>query len=190
MQHEFYEGLHKISSEEFSTVFGSVISEDASAQVKRQLASLLCDTFDATSTMDAKDRMIKVAASSSTFFVDFFTGPSFDKPESVGTALALIPSFRSRVAARLTVLLDELRRDYLCGARGPAPASRFLNKTRPVYEFVRVTLGIRMYGSENYHRFANGVGVEDETVGQNVSLIHEVCLFLNHGLLVRHIDLS
>ncbi|KAJ3513420.1 hypothetical protein NLJ89_g2951 [Agrocybe chaxingu] len=62
---------------------------------------------------------------------------------------------------------------YLSGARGPAPASRYLNKTCPVYEFVRLTLGIRMHGSENYHHFVNGLGVEDVTVGQNISLIHE-----------------
>ncbi len=42
-----------------------------------------------------------------------------------------------------------------------------------MYEFVRVTLGIRMHGSENYHHFENGLGVEDVTVGENVSLIHE-----------------
>ncbi|KAF4621343.1 hypothetical protein D9613_000844 [Agrocybe pediades] len=173
LQHEFYQGLHKITSEEFSNAFGHVISEEASGQVKRMLAMLMCDTFDATSTMDAKDRMVKVAASSSTCLVDFFTSPSYEQADSVGTALSAIPAFRSRVAPRLTVLLDELRRDYLSGARGPAPASRFLNKTRPVYEFVRVTLGIRMYGTENYHQFVNGVGIEDETVGQYVSRIHE-----------------
>lgn len=43
-----------------------------------------------------------------------------------------------------------------------------------MYEFVRITLGIRMHGSENYNRFANGLGIEDVTIGQNVSLIHEV----------------
>lgn len=135
------------------------------------------DTFDGTATMDARERMQKVAASSTTTLLDFFTGSSFADSSLVGAALTSIPAFRSRVADRLYTLLDGLRRDYLSGARGPAPASAYLNKSRSVYEFVRLTLGIRMYGSENYHRFENGVGVEDQTVGQNVSLIHEVCLF-------------
>ena len=177
LQHEFHEGLIKISSEEFSVAFGSMLSENDAVFIKAKVASVLKDTFDATSTMDAEERMQKVAASSTTTLLDFFTGPSFSDPSLVGPALTSIPTFRSRVASRAYSLLDGLRRDYLSGARGPAPASRYLNRTRPVYEFVRLTLGIRMHGSENYHRFVNGLGVDDITVGQNVSLIHEVRFF-------------
>jgi phenylalanine ammonia-lyase len=173
LQHEFHQGLTKISSEEFSAAFGSFLSEDALVTITQHISSVMSETFDSTSTMDAKGRMQKVAASTTTVLLDFFTGPTFGDTTSVASALTTIPSFRSRVSERLTSLLDDLRRDYLSGARGPAPASPYLNRTRPVYEFVRVTLGIRMHGSENYHRFANGLGVEDVTVGQNVSLIHE-----------------
>jgi len=175
LQHEFYQGLTKIVSEEFSAAFGSILSEDDLKSFSTKVSSIMHDTFDATSTMDAKERMQKVAASCTTTLLDFFTGLSFSDASLVGSALTSIPGFRSRVAERLTLLLDELRRDYLSGSRGKAPASQYLNKTRPVYEFVRVTLGIRMHGSENYHQFSKGPGVEDATVGQNVSLIHEVC---------------
>jgi phenylalanine ammonia-lyase len=187
LQHEFYQGLAAIVSEEFSSAFGSVLSGDASKSISAQVSSIMHETFDATSTMDAKERMQKVAASSTTTLLDFFTGPSFSDASLVGSALSSIPTFRSRAAERLTLLLDELRRDYLSGARGKAPASQYLNKTRPVYEFVRVTLGIRMHGSENYHRFSNGLGVEDVTIGQNVSLIHEVrfALFLTPRVLLN-----
>ncbi|KAF8911465.1 L-Aspartase-like protein [Gymnopilus junonius] len=173
LQYEFYEGITTICSEEFSASFGSFLSDEASLKIQRKVSSIMRESFDSTSTMDAKQRMEKVAASTSTTLVDFFTGPDSVDASSIASALTAIPSFRSRVAERLTTLLDTLRGDYLSGARGPAPASRHLNKTRPLYEFVRVTLGIRMYGSENYHGFANGMGVEDVTVGQNVSLIHE-----------------
>ncbi|KAF8967957.1 L-Aspartase-like protein [Flammula alnicola] len=173
LQHEFHEGLTKIVSEEFAAAFGSLLSEDASAKIISKVTIAMHDTFDATSTMDARERVQKIAASSTTALLDFFTGPSFADASLVAGALTSIPSFRSLVAERLYTLLDELRRDYLSGARGPAPAIPYLNKTRSVYEFVRVTLGIRMHGSENYHRFENGLGVEDVTVGQNVSLIHE-----------------
>lgn len=131
------------------------------------------DTFNATSTMDTPERMKKVAGSSSTMLLDLFTDSSVIDSAYVSSSLCSIPSFRARTAERLASLLDDLRRDYLSGTKGPAPASRHLNKTRPMYEFVRVTLGIRMYGSENYHNFEKGLGVEDVTVGQNVSLIHE-----------------
>lgn len=176
MQREFHEGLAKITSEEIDAAFGSVLSEVQTLKIKEKATSTMRDSYDATSTMDAVERMHKVAASSTSVLLDFFTGPLFTDVSSVAPALTSIPAFRARVAERLTSFLDNLRKDYLSGARGPAPASRYLNKTRPVYEFVRLTLGIRMHGSENYHRFANGLGVEDVTVGQNVSLIHEVCI--------------
>ncbi|KAJ6520740.1 L-Aspartase-like protein [Mycena capillaripes] len=113
----------------------------------------------------------EVAASSSTVLVDAFVGsPSCSNP---GAALASIPVFRSKVAARAESLLDGLRRAYLLGGRGASPASPYLNKTRPVYEFVRLTLGIKMHGAENYNSFANGMGVDADTTGANVSLIHE-----------------
>lgn len=132
------------------------------------------ETFDATSTMDAADRMNKVAASSTTCIVDFFTESDSVEAASVGAALSSIPAFRAQVAAKARTLLVQLRADYLSGAKGAAPASCYLNKTRPIYEYVRVTLGIRMHGSENNTLFANGLGVDDVTIGQNVSLIQEV----------------
>ena len=122
--------------------------------------------------MDTSERMKKIAGSSTNMLLDFFTGSSL-ADSAQAAALCSIPSFRVRIAERLASLLDDLRRDYLSGGRGPAPASQYLNKTRPIYEFVRVTLGIRMHGSENYHNFEKGLGVEDVTIGQNVSLIHE-----------------
>lgn len=134
----------------------------------------MLEKLDTTSSMDAADRMQTVAASSSTVLVDFFTGPTFSDQLTAGSALTCIPLFRSHVASRATCLMDDLRRAYLSGERGAAPASPYLNKTRPIYEFVRLTLGIKMHGAENYNRFMHGLGVDEVTVGQNVSLIHEV----------------
>ena len=176
LQHEFHKGLSKIAFEEFSTAFGSILSENDAIPIKAKIASELHNAFDTTSTMDAAERMEKVAALSTIPLLDFFTGPLFPSSSPLGPALSSIHTFRTRVASRAYLLLDGLRRDYLSGARGAAPASLYLNRTRPMYEFVRLTLGIRMHGSENYHQFSNGLGVEDVTIGQNVSLIHEVRL--------------
>ena len=182
MQFEFHANLTKIVVEELTTAFGAVLTDDATKSIIPSVTRVMHETFDKTSTMDARERLQKVAASSTTPLLDFFTGPSFTESSLVGTALTSIPGFRTRVAERLYTLLDDLRREFLSGVRGPAPASAYLNKTRPVYEFVRLTLGIRMHGTQNYHRFENGVGVEDQSVGQNVSLIHEVrsLLFFLH----------
>lgn len=183
LQKELIEGLNLIISEELNRSFGKSLTPPEYINLSIKICRTMQDVLEATSTMDASERMQKVAASSTTPLVDFFTGPAaFEHPADLGSTLACIPEFRSHVASRATSLLDTLRRSYLSGARGPAPASQYLHKTRPVYEFIRKTLRIQMHGSENYSRFANGLYVDDQSVGQNVSLIHEVrsgrCIYL------------
>jgi phenylalanine ammonia-lyase len=174
LQAEFAAGLNAIIREEFEVHFASYLAKNEISSVRSKVMKAMHDALDSTSTMDASDRMQTVAASSSTILVDFFAGPAFASSSSAGAALVAIPKFRTQIASRATTLLQTLRTDYLSGARGAAPASGVLNKTRPVYEFVRLTLGIQMHGSENLKRFENGPGVDEQTIGQNVSLIHEV----------------
>jgi phenylalanine ammonia-lyase len=143
--------------------------------ITTKVTRVMHDTFESTSTMDAASRMEKIAASSTVILLDFFTGPRFVDMASAGVSLTRIPSFRANVASRATFIFEQLRSEYLTGTRGPAPASPYLNKTRPVYEFVRLSLGVRMHGLENLNRFAQVPGMQYGTVGQDVSLIHEVC---------------
>jgi phenylalanine ammonia-lyase len=178
LQAEFYEGLNTIITEELKMAFGTYLDDAGFQIVSSVVKKTMRETLDATSTMDAADRMTKVAASSTTCMVDFFTGSDFVKGDSIGAALTSIPAFRSQVASKANDLLLQLRADYLSGAKSAAPASRYLNKTRAIYEYVRVTLGIRMHGSENNSMFANGLGVDDVTIGQNISLIQEVRPFV------------
>jgi len=173
LQSEFVTGLETIVNDELASAFGSSLSASQQSILFKKVFSIMAMTLDKTSTMDNVDRMNVVAASTTTIFVDFLSGPEFADASFTNLALSIISQFRSQVASRAVNLLDQLRRDYLSGARGPAPASSQLNKTRPVYEYVRKTLGIRMHGSENYARFVNGLGVEDVSLGQNISLIHE-----------------
>ncbi|KAK0486135.1 L-Aspartase-like protein [Armillaria novae-zelandiae] len=174
LRQELIDGVSLIVKEELVDLFAPVLSHSDLTSVTSNVQKTLIDALDHTTTMDATERMIKVAASSTTVLVDFLTSCTFVAGSSAaGAALTSIPVFRSRVASRATTLLDDLRRSYLSGERGAAPASKHLKKTRPLYEFVRITLGIRMHGSENYHRFINGHGTDEVTVGQNVSLIHE-----------------
>lgn len=174
LRQELIDGVSRIVKEELVDLFAPVLSHSDLNSVTSKVQKTLIDALDHTTTMDVTERMIKVAASSTTVLVDFFTSCTFvSGPSAAGSALTSIPLFRSRVASRAATLLDQLRRSYLSGERGAAPASKHLKKTRPLYEFVRLTLGIRMHGSENYHRFVNGHGTDEVTVGQNVSLIHE-----------------
>lgn len=174
LRQELVDGVSRIVKEELADLFASVLSHSDLTSVTSQVQKTLIDALDQTTTMDATERMVKVAASSTTVLVDFLTSCTLVSGSSApGSALTSIPLFRSRVASRAITLVDQLRRSYLSGERGPAPASKHLKKTRPLYEFVRITLGIRMHGSENYHRFINGHGTDEVTTGQNVSLIHE-----------------
>jgi phenylalanine ammonia-lyase len=179
LQAELIAGLNLITSEELVHTFGSTLSVSELRTVNSKVIRAIQDKLETTSSMDGVARMDAVAAATTTILVDFFTGPGFSNLANAGISLTSIPQFRAMLARRATALLDRLRVDYLSGARGKAPASGYLNKTRPVYEFVRVTLGIRMHGSENYNRFVNGLGVEDVTIGQNVSLIYEVSQVLD-----------
>jgi phenylalanine ammonia-lyase len=129
-------------------------------------------TLERTSTMDAADQMLEVASSSSTMLLNFIASPEY--ASSQGSTLAAIPGFQAKVALQGATLLNKLRREFLSGQRGASPASPYLGKTRSVYEFIRVKLGIRMHGAENYNSFVNGLGVDDVTVGQNASVIYEV----------------
>ena len=169
LQADFERELIPIVEEELTAHFGERLAVRESTVFQDVLRSMY-RKLDSTTSMDATPRMIQVAGASLPTLVDFFTtGPCADP-----SALSAIPAFRASVASGATSLLVSLRKQYLSGVRGHAPASNYLNKTRPVYEFVRKALGIRMHGSENESVFANGLGFEDVTVGQNVSLIHEV----------------
>ncbi|KAI0260177.1 phenylalanine ammonia-lyase [Gloeopeniophorella convolvens] len=143
MQAEFETELRDIVQEELQTRFGAHLSSssDAAPLFKTVFDTMLV-TLDATTTMDAGDRLAKVAASVDTVLLRHFT-----QPQGAGVAaLAGLPAFGEAVATRGATSLVALREAYLTGARGPAPASSLLHKTRPVYEYVRTTLGIGMHG--------------------------------------------
>ncbi|KZT23553.1 phenylalanine ammonia-lyase [Neolentinus lepideus HHB14362 ss-1] len=169
MQAEFKEGIIEIIRDELSSVFGSCLASASRDELSLQLTEVVVDALDNTSSMDAVPRMQSVAAQTTTVIFDFLSS-------AAPAALSAIPAFRDNLAKRSTGLLEQLRQEYLSGARGDTPASPYLSRTRAMYEFVRKTLGIRMQGSENLHLFEKGAGVEDVTVGQNVSLIYEVKL--------------
>jgi len=127
--------------------------------------------------MDATDRMQKVAASSTIPLLDFFHW-SLHSPTHPLLGLLLPPShipvlrWHHELAPCLTNFVGIT---YLVHVEPPQLAV-ISNRTRPVYEFVRLTLGIRMHGSENYHRFVNGLVWTMSLSGKIYHWIHEVRL--------------
>ncbi|KAJ6499217.1 phenylalanine ammonia-lyase [Mycena sanguinolenta] len=162
MYEEFSTALGNIVREELRASFGAAVVD---AKMTDAVFNVMKATLERTSTMDAADQMREVACSSSTILLNFFA--SAQRP------CGDIPAFQASVALRAETLLNKLRGEFLSGQRGASPASPFLGRTKPVYEFVRLTLGIKMHGAENYNLFANELGVDDVTVGQNISTIYE-----------------
>ncbi|KAG6820247.1 hypothetical protein H0H93_003411 [Arthromyces matolae] len=173
LQSEFTAGLETIVNDELTSIFGKFLTPSQQSILAKKVLAAMTMTLDKTSTMDSSDRMTIVAASTTNTFVDFLSGAEFADAVFTTAAIPLISQFRSHVASRALNLLDQLRRDYLSGDRGAAPAAAFLSKTKTVYEYIRVTLGVRMHGSENYARFVNGLGVDEVSIGQQISRIHE-----------------
>ncbi|KAJ7703111.1 phenylalanine ammonia-lyase [Mycena rosella] len=170
LQEEFVSGLCDILRQEFAASFETHLAQPQPKFV-RDLCNILKATLERTSTMDAADQMREVASSSSTMLLNLFASPEF--ASSQGPVLVAIPGFQANLALRSATLLNKLRGEFLSGQRGACPASLYLGKTRPVYEFIRVKLGVKMHGAENYAHFANGLGVDDVTIGQNISVIYE-----------------
>ncbi|KAJ7251515.1 phenylalanine ammonia-lyase [Mycena haematopus] len=148
MYEEFSMGLCNIVREELGASFGAALAD----------AKIVC-YLERTSTMDAADQMREVASSSSTILLNFFDGP--DLASAQRPAFGAILGFQANVALRGAAFLNKLRGDL------------YLGRTKPVYEFIRLTLGIKMHGVENYNSFANELGVDDVTIGQNISIIYE-----------------
>jgi len=173
MQNELYDGIEDILKEELTGVYSSFCADSyLTTDLAPKVMKVVRESLDKTTTMDNVDRMQSVAASTSSVLLAGLMSPAASASDA-GAALALIPELQSRLASRSTELQDKLRTDFLSGERGPAPAAPLLGKTRVLYNFIRQTLGVRMHGSENYSHFANGLGRDDVTLGQNISKIYE-----------------
>jgi phenylalanine ammonia-lyase len=122
--------------------------------------------------------MNAIAESCTTPLVNFFLLSSSEDTSSI----QCIPAFRKALSARAVELSNSVTAGFLTGERGSAPASKYLKRTRAVYEYVRNTLGVKMHGKENFEMFnhlgIDGVygmpGGDDGTVGENITRIYEV----------------
>ncbi|KAM5543889.1 hypothetical protein V8D89_002506 [Ganoderma adspersum] len=172
LQHEFQLEADEILREELALSFGRHLSEGDLVALFAVVARQIRRSLETTSTMDAAYRMRAVAAATTTPLVDFCAGGA-GAGAPVDVDFSEVVAFRARLAERMTDALVRLREAYLTGAKGPAPATQYLGKARAVYAFVRTTLGVRMHGVENLHDFKDGPGVEEPSIGQDISLIHE-----------------
>ena len=162
-------GVTRILNEELIQHFGTPI-------LYGKLFQVIVATLDETTTMDCADRMKRVAEACTVPLVNYFLAVP-----PLTASITSIPAFRTSLACRLSAFYTQLTKAFLDGARGPAPASKYLKNTRTVYEFVRLELKIKMHGKENFERFDHvGIdglvgmpGGDDETIGENITRIYE-----------------
>ena len=168
MQFDFEARMEDIARDLLASHFGAHLS---SAQLERLSVSVnkaILKALSAGSSADAVGRLRQVAAATLTPIVDFLTAEPDLTP-----ALVNIVAFRAELATQGAEVLQSLRAEYIEGKKGATPAAKYLGRTKPMYEFVRATLGVGMHGAENLHDFEAGPGVEEVSIGQNISVIHE-----------------
>ena len=165
-------GFSTMLREELNTTFSSIIPLSEQDVLHSSLLGAMSNAFDKSTIMDSADQMHQVASSALLSILKFFK----QRPDlsADGLSLSVLSDFQTRFAERATELHHSLRKEFLSGARGVAPASDYLGLTRRVYEFVRQDLGVKMHGHENLDMFPRGINADNGSIGQNISKIYEV----------------
>jgi len=142
--------------------FGELVERDLAGA----MFDLVSDKFNQTSSVDAAPRMQAIFSACTTPLVDYFLA------HGAVQEVAKIPTFRAELAKACLEVYTQLRQETLDQALGATPASAWLApKTRKMYEYIRVELGVRHHGTDNAKLFEDGY--EGGTIGQSVSAIYE-----------------
>ncbi|OJA19950.1 hypothetical protein AZE42_03720 [Rhizopogon vesiculosus] len=188
---ELHEALPGLIRASLLDAFPLLTDNTTATSLVSAVIPALKEALDRTTTLETKVRMHKVAGAC---VVPLVTALSTSPVE--GAELGALPAFITALAVRLERKLTELRCAYLGvqphavrGAsptaeesevawRGPAPASKYLApRTRALYQFVRMTLGVRMHGAGNVrgdvYGMQEGVDGGEGTIGDGVSVICE-----------------
>ncbi|PPQ97378.1 hypothetical protein CVT26_006612 [Gymnopilus dilepis] len=151
---ELLSGIKSILQEELASSFGSSLQSAQAELLSAKLFKTMERTFDKTTIMDSQDQMRAMAASITPVILDFFGDAA--NVDTAQPSLESLNHLRSSIAARAHELHEKLRKEFLTGVRGPAPASSYLGKTRLMYEYIRKELGVKMHGAENHVQFVDG----------------------------------
>lgn len=192
LSEELHEALPGLVHASLLNAFPSLTDNVTTTSLVTAIIPVLKEALDRTTTLETAVRMHKVAGACVVPLVTVLS----DSPVP-GAELGTLPVFITALAVRLEKKLTELRCAYL-GVhpgvvrgtsstieksevvwRGPAPASKYLApRTRALYEFIRVTLGVRMHGAGNLRGDVFGMREGDldlgeGTIGDGISVICE-----------------
>ena len=167
---EFEIELNSIAAKHVFALFGPYLQPTTLSALLPELLGALHRSLNSTTTMDAEARLAKVAGAAAVPLLDALSKNGHLPAE----AYVSIQTFRQQVAREGLSRLESLRHQFLNGERGQAPASEYMGRTKAVYEFVRLKLGVQMHGKENLAQFADGLNETELTIGHNITLIYEV----------------
>lgn len=176
LQTKFTIELDAIATKHLFALFGPYLEPATLSALLPELLRALHRSLDSTTTMDAEARLTKVAGAAAVPLLDALAKHNRHLPAE---AYVSIQTFRQQVAREGLSRLESLRRQFLNEEKGKVPASEYMGRTKAVYEFVRIELGIQMHGKENLTQFADGLNETELTIGHNITLIYEVCEFVN-----------
>lgn len=168
---EFNAEVVNILNDEVSTRFTNFASSDVLSAFSTRLRASVATSMQATSTMDVEARMAKITSGLTPLIVKLLSS----HPSQGTDCLTTINDMQSSLAKKLASSYRALQERFLLNPQTPAPASPYLGRTRVMYEFVRVKLGVVMHGRNNYHKFAGEGEAQIPTIGQDVSRIYQVC---------------
>ena len=183
MQKQYHASLQGLLAEELTTYLGRHFDNGIiPSALQSQLVSVVLGDLSAAST--TAERQLELVASSMTLpILDFFDSSSNTLQEH--PIIHSVSALRSSFGRRGAEMLQAVRRAFIITGKshfpfafgyGPsAPATPFIDRTRPVYEFIRQGLGIQMHGSDNFGKFSGPLGSEP-SIGYNVSLVGQQCL--------------
>lgn len=170
-------------SEAFANAF---ITSEALDIATRKVAPKILDELDQTTSVALGLRMARVASAGVAPLLEVLTSDPSCCTSTLD--LAQIARFKQVLAQRLEALLTELRCAFMCvpleeaslpssssrlpmfniPPMGRAPASKYLApRTRLLYEFVRLDLGISMHGSDNLRKTVYGMRARDQEAQQS-----------------------
>jgi phenylalanine ammonia-lyase len=189
MQKQYNASLQGLLVEELTTHLGRHFDNGIiPSALQSQLVSVVLGGLGPASTTDAERQLEIVASGMTSPILDFFASSSNMLQEHM--IIHSLSALRSSFARRGADMLQASRHAFIAGkshfpfALGYSPnvpAAPFIGRTRPVYEFIREGLGIRMHGSDNLGKFSGPLGGEP-SIGYNVSLIYEVSIVLATSL--------
>lgn len=165
LEFAFKEKFNPSILDSLTTSFSSFLSTEEILTLAPKIRSAIWRRLEQTTSVDLTPRWEDAFAFVSSLVLDALSTSSIKSVESPITSITLWRTTSSTSAVALTKSIRESF--FLSNASSVSPTSSYLGNTRPLYEFVRHTLGVKSRRGDVY------LGKQEATIGSAVSKIYE-----------------